>query len=650
MGCGLKIRDTAECNSAPRWLRRSRFSFVMVVACGVLGVANRVAAAEPTIVLSPDQAIRFELQVQEDRLKYEVTFRNKPVIETSTLSISVDGVELAEGADSGALKRYELKETYSWRGVHPQATNHCNGVTIPFKHKKSGTRYTLDVRAFNDGVAFRHVIPGGERPRVPDESTKFILPSGGTIWRHDLEGHYEDVYTRSDLAEIKAGDWCAPPLTFKLAGGAGYASLTEAALVNYSGMALQADGKRGFDLVLGHKHHVSYPFRLRYSNDVERVSKPAALNGTITSPWRVVMIGADLNALVNSDIVHNLCPPPDTKLFPKGMNTDWIKPGRAVWKYLDGGRNTFEEMKDFSRWAGELGFEYHVIEGFWSRWSDEQIKELADDSRQRGVGLFLWKHSRQLRTPEAREEFFKKISGLGVVGAKIDFFDHEHKEIVDLYTALLEEAAKYRIMVNFHGANKPTGEARTWPNELIREGVRGMEASRLRERARHNTTLPFTRYLAGHGDYTPVHFGPRRGDTTWTHQIATAAVFDEPLLTYGAHPTNLLANPAIEMIKSIPAVWDEIRVLPMSEIGELAALARRSGNTWFLAVLNGPEARTVAVPLSFLSSGQYRASVVRDRKEDSGAVQIETTTARNNDSWTLELASGGGFIARFSKN
>jgi len=621
----------------------------MVGACGVPGVANGVSAAEPMTVVSPDRATRFELRVQGEGLKYDVTFRNKPIIETSPLSITVDGVGLAEGVEIGDLKRSELKETYPWRGVHSQATNHCNGATIALKHAKSGTSYTLEVRAFNDGVAFRHVIPGGDKPRVPDEATKFTLPAGSTVWHHDLEGHYEDVHTRSDVAELKVGDWCAPPLTFKLVGGAGYVSLTEAALVNYSGMVLQADGKRGFDLVLGHNHHVSYPFRLRYSNDVERVSKPASVTGTITSPWRVVMIGADLDALVNSDIVHNLCPPPDAKLFPKGMQTDWIKPGRAVWKYLDGGRNTFEEMKDFSRWAGELGFEYHVIEGFWSRWSDEQIKELVDDSRQRGVGLFFWKHSRQLRTPEAREEFFKKLSGLGVVGAKIDFFDHEHKDVVDLYTALLQQAAKYRIMVNFHGANKPTGEPRTWPNELIREGVRGMEASRLRERARHNTTLPFTRYLAGQGDYTPVHFGPRRGDTTWTHQIATAAVFDEPLLTYGAHPTNLVANPAIEMIKSIPAVWDETRVLPMSEIGELAAMARRSGNTWFLAVLNGPDARTVGVPLAFLGSGQYRASVVRDRKEDSAAVQTETNMAGNNDSWTLELAPGGGFIARFSK-
>jgi alpha-glucosidase len=444
-------------------------------------------------------------------------------------------------------------------------------------------------------------------------------------------------------------------MTFKLPGDTGYASITEAALVNYSGMALQCDGNRGFNLVLGHKHHVSYPYRLRYKDEIERVSRPAAVFGTITSPWRVVMIGADLNTLVNCDVVHNLCPPPDPNLFPEGINTDWVKPGRAVWRYLDGGGSSLEDMKEFSRLAGRpstglgtgLGFEYHVIEGFWSRWSDEQIKELVDYSRQQGVGLWFWRHSRELRTPEAREAFFKRLHDLGVVGAKIDFFDHEHKDVIDHYTALLKEAAKYHVLVNFHGANKPTGEARTWPNEMVREAVRGMEASKLADRATHNVTLPFTRYLVGHGDYTPVHFGARRANTTWTHQIATAAVFNSPLLTYGAQPANILKNPGVEMIKSIPAVWDETIVLPVSQIGEIAAFARRSGDTWFLAILNGIVTRTVQVPLLFLGQGQYRAMLIRDDKDNDAALQIENETLSQKDTLSVDLRAGGGFIARF---
>jgi len=174
-----------------------------------------------------------------------------------------------------------------------------------------------------------------------------------------------------------------------------------------------------------------------------------------------------------------------------------------------------------------------------------------------------------------------------------------------------------------------------------------MEASRLQERAVHNVTLPFTRFLAGHADYTPVLFGTRRGDTTWAHQIATAAVFTEPLLTYGAHPRSLLENPAVEMIKSIPPVWDETIVLPPSEIGEVAVLARRNGERWFLAIVNGPAQRTIKVPLTFLRGGAHRASIVRDDPGESAAVKLENTTAGPGDSLTMELVAGGGFIARF---
>jgi alpha-glucosidase len=610
-------------------------------------------ASDEVSLLSPDGNVQLKIFLDEGQVKYGVTFKDKAVIETSRVQFTVDGIDLSEGVTVGGVERYQVKETYPWRGVHSQAVNNCNGAKISLKHAKSNPQladYTLEARSFNEGVAFRYIIAGGDSPRVPDEATTFVIPAGSTVWYHDLEGHYESVHAKKDIANVKTGEWAAPPLTFKLPGGPGYASITEAALVNYSGMALQSDGKRGFNLVLGHKHPISYPFRLRYKDDIERVSRPAAISGTITSPWRVVMIGADLNALVNSDIVHNLCPPADPDLFPDGMNTEWVKPGRAVWRYLDGGGSSLEDMKEFSRLAGQLGFEYHVIEGFWSRWSDEQIKELVDYSRQEGVGLWFWRHSRELRTPEAREAFFKRLHDLGVVGAKIDFFDHEHKEVIDHYTALLKDAAKYHILVNFHGANKPTGESRTWPNELVREAVRGMEASKLQDRATHDVTLPFTRYLAGHADYTPVHFGERRRNTTWAHQVATAAVFTAPLLTYGAQPKTMLENPCAPMIKSIPAVWDETIVLPVSEIGELAAFARRSGETWFLAILNGPAAKTVNIPLSFLGKNDYRAMLIRDNKDNAAAVETENTTLKSGDSLAIEMPAGGGFIARFSRN
>jgi alpha-glucosidase len=606
---------------------------------------------EEVHVASPNDNIEFTVLPNAERLTFTVTLDNTTVIEPSTIVMNMDGYDLSSGVVFGRVERYEVNETYPWHGVHSTAINHCNGARIFMQHDLSFINYILEVRVFNDGVAFRHVIPGDDDvSRVPDEYTTFVVPVASTVWYHDLSGHYESAYKKNDISDIPPGQWAGPPITFKLPGSAGYASITEANLVNYSGMALEADGRRGFITGLGHRQPLNYPYELRYGREeARRLGKPAKVTGTITTPWRVVMVGLDLNTLVNSDIIHNLCPPPDPNYFPEGIKTSWIKPGRAVWRYLDGGDNSLEGMKEFSQWAGQLGFEYHVIEGFWSRWSNEQIKEIVDYSKQQGVGLLFWRHSNRLRTPEARDEFFTRLHSLGVAGAKIDFFDHEAKETVDLYEELLKKTAEKQMVIDFHGANKPTGRNRTWPNELVREAVRGMESSSLLERARHETILPFTRYLAGPADYTTMHFGQRRRDTTWAHQIASLAIFSSPLLTVAAHPQSVLDNPAVDIIKRIPAVWDETIVLPDSQIGELAAFARRTGQTWFLAVMCGAQAKTIQVPLSFLDDGQYKASLVLDNKENDAAVVMEEKTMRRGDKLTIEMQNGGGFVAVFSR-
>src|SRR5215510_10624716 len=628
---------------------RSRREFFLTALSAPIFITE-LSQSKNVTVPSPDGGVLFELPLRDQsRLRYRITFRNQPVIETSALGMVIDGIDLVEDFEVVNKETYRINERYACRGVHSEAVNRCNGAKILLKHKQSGAGFTLEVRTFNEGVAFRFVVPGDEKPRVPDETTLFTIPEGSVVWYHDFEGHYEGMHTRKEIAEVSVGDWAAPPLTIKLSNGAGYASITEAALINYAGMGLQSDGRRGFKLRLGHMHPASYPFRLRYAADVERLKQAAAISGTITSPWRVVMIGADLNALVNNDIVNNVSPPPESKLFPNGIKTDWLKPGRAVWKYLDGGENTLQEVKNFSQLAGQLGFEYQVVEGFWSRWSEEQMREAVEFSRQHKVGLLFWKHSRDLRTPEARNQFFDLCQRLGVAGAKIDFFDHEAKEIIDLYQTLLREAAERRLIVDFHGANKPAGEARAWPNEMTREGIYGLEPRRTEAWGPVNTTLPFTRMLAGHADYTPVIFGERRKETSWAHQIASAAIFTSPLLVYGAHPKNILANPAVEIIKSIPSVWDETIALPACEIGELAAFARRSGATWFLAIMNGPTARTIKIPLMFLGAGKYQGILARDQQDEAATVKIENVTLSQNDSLTIELRAGGGFIARFNK-
>jgi len=603
-------------------------------------------------VTSPHGKIKFTVLPDAERLAFTVTMGNTIVIEPSSIVMKLDGYDLSSGVVFNNLERYSIDESYPWLGAHSTAVNRCNGAKISLTHDLSFTTYTLEVRVFNDGVAYRHVISGDESTaRAPDEYSAFVIPDGSTVWYGGLaDGHYETEFAKKNISEVHAGEWAGPPLTFKLPLDAGYASITEANLVNYSGMGLEADGRRGWITGLGHGQPLNWPFELRYGREeAKRLGKPASIAGTITTPWRVVMVGPDLNTLVNSTILPNLCPPPDPKYFAEGIRTSWIKPGRAVWRYLDGGPEGVDGMKEFSRMAGQLGFEYNVIEGFWSKWTPEQRKEVVDYSRQNGVGVWFWKHSKDLRSPEAREEFFKMLHDAGVVGAKIDFFDHEAKEVIDLYEALLKKAAECHILLVFHGANKPTGRQRTWPNELVREGIRGMESSALKERARHETILPFTRLLAGPADYTAMLFNDRRRDTTVAHQVASIAVFAAPLLTIAANPQTILSNPAVEVIKSVPPVWDETIVLPGSEIGELAAFARRKGDTWFLAVMCGPQAKTIRVPLSFLGDGEYNSVLVRDGAVGDAAVEVGNAIQKRSDVLTIELQPGGGSLVRFSK-
>jgi alpha-glucosidase len=175
-----------------------------------------------------------------------------------------------------------------------------------------------------------------------------------------------------------------------------------------------------------------------------------------------------------------------------------------------------------------------------------------------------------------------------------------------------------------------------------------MEASKLADRATHETTIPFTRMLAGPGDYSVTHFGDRRRNTTWVHQAATAAIYSAPVITYAATPAHILENPCSEMIKSIPAVWDETIVLPPSEIGELAIYAQRKGTTWFLSVINGLQPKTAKIPLPFLGNGSYNTLVLNDNPENPAALIISNGTAKQNDIVNVNLGEGGGFMTRFT--
>ncbi len=262
--------------------------------------------------------------------------------------------------------------------------------------------------------------------------------------------------------------------------------------------------------------------------------------------------------------------------------------------------------------------------------------------------ILLWTYSADFEDPKYLEDTVQMCNRTGVAGLKIDFWDNEHKWIIDRYEKVMKTLAQHRLLVDFHGANKPTGLERTYPNIVGYEAIRGLEFPG--PYAQHDATLPFTRMLAGMADFNPTHFGARMADTTWAHQVATAVILQAPEMCYAANPANMLANPSVDVLKALPTVWDETVVLPFSEIREVAGFARRSGDTWFVAIMNGPYARTVRIKLSdFLGKGPregagYHATLLRDTDKPAD-LKVEHVTLAPGDAISVELRSGGGFVA-----
>jgi alpha-glucosidase len=610
----------------------SCFSFIAIASFAV----DHIPPANTVTVSSPDSRIKLLVEVRNGLVSYSIDFNKIKVIEPSALGILVNGKSLGETAALGKITYYKFNETYPYRGIHSTAINKCNGAKIFIN---GAAPFILEVRIFNDGVAFRYLINNKDSAIIEKDNTEFVLPAASITWSQNNIKYYEGRYGKKVIDTVKTGELIGPPVTIELPGNAGYAAITEGGLTDFAGMSLIVSGQRILQANL---------------------SGITRKKGNLETPWRIIEIGKDLNTLVNCDIIANVSPKYDPKLFPKGYNTDWVKPGRSVWSWLAKTRSiTLENMKHFSDLAAQLGFEYNLVDEGWSNWKDsinhrdqwDMMKELVDYSATKGVKIWVWKAYPDrrgipgIKDPADRKAFFQKCKDLGIVGMKVDFFDNEAQEIIQFYQAALHDAAEYHLMMDFHGANKPTGEARKWPNEMSREAVRGMENRP--PWAPSNTILPFTRYLAGHADYTPVHFGDRMGEVSWAHHVASMIVFTSPFLCLGADPQSILDNPCKEMIQSIPTVWDETIVLPQSKIGELVLFARRKGTAWFLAAMNGTnDIKTITVNLSFLK-GSYSLSSVKDDKNKQANALLENSKVSGVSKITIVVNGNGGYAGRF---
>lgn len=604
------------------------------------GPAKPAADAKPTrTIKSPDGSVAAGLFQQQGRIWITVTRSGRPALDASPIGVTIDGVDLGREAVGGAAEAYSANETYPWLGNQKTLTNHFNGERIAMK--TGSQAWTLEVRAHDDGVAWRYVVPGAGSRKINGEATSFAMPAGSSFWTHPNTVTYEDNLQRYEIDGNAPKGPVIMPVTVELPGG-GYAAYTEANTMGYSGMTFGVNG--------------------RLLNGVfEDDPQGWTMDGPFATPWRVVIAVKDLNALVNSSIVQSVCPPPDPKLFPKGILTDWIKPGRSYWTWGFGLFDTarWDRIKGFVDDAAALNCRYYTIDDPWreprmgwhrnggNEW--DGLKEVCAYAATKNVGIVVWQHWEGIRDPAARKEFFANVARAGAKGVKIDFMESESHDRLEFYRSCLEIAAGHRLLVNFHGANKPAGEERTWPNGLTREGIYGME-QRDGIQPQHWTALPFTRFVVGAGDFTPGGMPPDRlyGGTTVALQLATAVIYTSPIEHWMDSAEVYLKQPpeVVEFVRTKPTVWDETHVLPGSKIGEFAAFARRDGRDWWIGVVNSTnEKKTYEVPLPQLRPGKYRLTFIRDGKARD-QVQIETASANAGvaKTETVQLAPRGGFV------
>lgn len=583
--------------------------------------------AKAQSVSSPDNNIQVNVSVVSGRLTYSVNYKGSPAIEASPLGTTVNSVDLGQGVTLGTSTTYSANTSFPWRGTHGTAIDHYNGRRYPVTHS-GGTTYTFDVRVFDDGVAFSYLIAGSGSRTINGEATAFKVPAGSTVWYQPAFDKYEGSYTTADISSVAVGAVSGPPLTIRLPGSLGYAAILEGALRNYSGMHLQCSVARTFKAVLA--------------------DASFSLSGAIQTPWRVIMIG-DLDMLVNCDIPACVSPAPDATLFPNGLNTSWIKPGRSTWSWLNATRSiTLANMKTYSSRASQMGIENNIVDDGWKAWSNRftQMAELCAyaNALNPPVKTWVWVNYTDITNQTTRRTFFSDCRNAGVVGVKIDFMDAETKARVDFQNAALRDAVDYQLMIDFHGVGKPTGEARTFPNEMTREAVRGKEG---RPGASHSVLIPFTRGLAGSTDYTPMDLdGSWQNHGTVANEIASAICITSALLVLSEDPTTMVNHPFASLVRNIPATWDETIVLPQSSIGQVASLARGKGTKWFIGVMNNTTARNLTIALFFLPVGKaYTAKMI----SDSSSTTFQQATVTASSSLSVSLAASGGFVAELTE-
>lgn len=644
-----------------------------------LAVPALLVAQSPVTVKSPDGrlALTFEItaankDTSAGQLDYSVTFRGKPLLDRSALQLHLEG-RRPLGSNVTLLKQTpsQIDEQYHLvTGKSSTVRDHYNALRLDLAEPSgAGRKLSIEARVYDDAAAFRYLVP--DQPslrefRLTKETTEFRISKDATTYALVLP-HFRTMY-ESEYIKLNASAFANKNglSTTNLIGlplladvpGVGWMAITEADLRGNSSMYLvnpSTDwGGRGFESKLS-------------PGDDPAVIVTGALPHH--SAWRVLLVGDEPGKLVESNVITSLNPESAIQ------DTSWIHAGLTAWDWWSGsigsdGKPAFTTatMKYYVDFAADSGFPYMLIDAGWSAHNDitkmngrVDIPEVVRYAARKNVKIWIWMNYAE--ADAQMDDAFPLYEKWGVAGLKIDFVERDDQRGIDFYYRAAQKAAEHHLMLDFHGATKPTGLERTYPNVLGYEAVLGMEQSRVgtRDNPDHRLTLPFTRMLAGPMDYTPGGFDNVTRDDFTPHsphtavmgtraqQLAMYAIYDAPFQMVSDTPSAYKDQPAFEFIKHAHATWDETHVLN-GRPGEYITTVRRSGNEWFLGCMTNWTAREVDLPLTFLDAGRYTAEIYADAEDADRYprnVRITRQTVDRTKHLKAKLATGGGYAVRF---
>lgn len=656
-------------------INHSIMKLVVITAllCGVMfGGGTSSAAVKNYETASPDGKIKLSV-IPSDSLRFTVTTPGGESVNTS-VAMRLGDVTLGNNAHVKKVTKQPVLRMF--RPTIPvkksEIEDKYNEMTLNFG------KYDVVFRVFDNGVAYRFVSRMPDSVNVVSEDFKVVLPVN-TMAHLQQPGGFktssEEPYTHKTLAEWNDADRMAIlPSLFELPGGE-WVLVSESDLRDYAGMFLKGTGS-GFNSVFPRTPLKFGPDGDRSVKIVEEAAYLTRTAGTRAFPWRYMAIGSPAT-IVEQTLTAQLSSPLELD------DTSWIVPGKAAWEWWNGASvygpdvefesgfnlNTYKYFIDF---AAKHGIKYVVLDEGWAKSTLDpytpnptvDVKELIRYGEERGVGVILWL---TWLTVENNFDLFKTLSDWGVKGLKIDFMDRGDQWMNNYLERVAKEAAKYKLIVDFHGAHKPSGLDIRYPNVISYEGVRGMENMGYTN-PDNSLWLPMMRNAVGPMDYTPgamismqpEAYGTDRPNSssigTRAYQMALFTVFESGLQMTADSPTMYYRNPeCAEFIAAVPETWDETKVLKI-EPGKLYAVAKRKGSDWYVAAIasDGDKWREDTVALDFLSPGQeYEMTWFEDginAPRQAMDYRKKMTSVKAGDKLTMKIARNGGWTGVIRAN